>query len=205
MLAAVACVVAIVASVLTRDYSFVLHDFYYEGKMAYCKNFVDGELMLDSIGYYHGDTIYCRQQIDGIPVTWIRLSDYRESVTKIGIPEGVESVYLKGFNNLSYLYTPHGVKNVEIEKSGLERIDMEDGVTDISLKGCKSLVSVRIPSGATNIDLSGCSSLRSVKISEGVKRIDASAFDGCVSLSYLAVPSGIEMTGDFRWDRPNRL
>ncbi len=200
VLAAVTCVLAVVASVLTSGCSFVLNYFDYNDNMTYCINRDGGGLALVSVYDYYGDTIDVRSQIDGIPVTRVKLNGgWREDVTKIEIYEGVESVFLDKFNNVSYLFIPYGVKDIEIHCKGLERIDLTADTDNIDLSNCTSLRSVTIPRGTGDIDLSGCTHLERVRIWEGVERIDASAFDGCVSLKYLEVPAGIEMIGDFSW------
>ena len=75
----------------------------------------------------------------------------------------------------------------------------EDNVLgDYAFLGCRSLVSVAIPSGVTSIGNHAfrvCSSLASVVMSSGVTSVGAWAFGQCSSLARVVIPSSVTSIG----------
>ena len=92
------------------------------------------------------------------------------------------------------------------EKYGIERLIVEDGVTDISdlnLSGNETLKYVELSGTAETQDypydlgtsFSDCKVLNEVVLHDGIKVITLSMFEGCESLTSIVLPSSLEYIG----------
>ena len=134
--------------------------------------------------------------------------EYRESIKKVVIGNGVTSIGLAAF------YLHMSITSVTIGSSvttigdyafsycsSLPSITIPDSVTSIGRSAfsyCSSLPSITIPDSVTSIGGSAffsCGSLTSVTIPEGVTSIGASAFYYCTSLTSITIPEGVTSIG----------
>lgn len=99
------------------------------------------------------------------------------------------------------------VKSVKIEYYGrLTKVEVPDGITDISFAGCKGLVSVVLPSdlavipGEDDSRLVGCflycEKLTDITIPDSVTEIGKGAFKGCKALTSITIPSSVKSIGN---------
>ena len=115
-------------------------------------------------------------------VTREMIEPYRDSVTKIVMPNGVTSIgdlAFCGCESLTAIEIPSSVTEIGayafFRCSGLTSITIPKGVTEIrdgTFRGCKSLTSIEIPSSVTEIreaTFTGCTSTAAPVSSERVR------------------------------------
>lgn len=132
------------------------------------------------------------------------INAYNGTSTKVQIPDGINSVYIRGNDQLRHVILPDSVTQFSFENcKNLQTIRMSPNVTTLysSFKDCEALESVVLPEGLTRIgyaSFQGCLSLRSVNIPSTVTEIANSAFRQCPSLSSdIVIPGGVEKIGYF--------
>lgn len=206
VLAAVACVVASVASVLTANFSPA-----YYGRICIDGILYDFNLISEATiqGFnaewdFKDDTLSIKEQIDGMPVVEMYLQakflyrdnddgiDLRNQITSLSIPDEVQILCLDDFYELESIDIPDGVTSLRLNNcKSLTDIDLPDGVTKIDLKGCESLTSIEIPDGVTDCDFEGCESLTSVIIPHSTHVIGIEDFLNCRMLKSVEIPEGV--------------
>ena len=204
VLAAVACVVAVAASVLTVRFSPACETFIYKDGFEYFVKSRDITVNgFDRNWDYKDDTLSI-ENIDCMPVTSIYLTAgflYRDNnddidlpnlITKLSIPDNVQEIALEDLYALESINIPDGVTRLKLSNcKSLKNIDLPDGVTVLNLKNCESLTSIDIPDGVTDISLAGCKSLTSVIIPYSVTTISYDSFEGCSSLTSIIIPDSV--------------
>ncbi len=116
--------------------------------------------------------------------------NYKNTITKVIINEGVKSIGSRSF----------------AEHTALESVTLPYGLEKIgqmAFNECTALKQAEIPGTVSTIAwlaFGGCSSLESVTINEGVEKIDATAFGSCTSLSYIAIPGTVKEIGMAAFD-----
>lgn len=73
-------------------------------------------------------------------------------------------------------------------------------VSKKAFEGCKTVISITIPSSVKTIEteaFKNCTSLKSVKLAEGVESITLHAFIGCISLEEINIPSTCSLENAF--------
>lgn len=160
------------------------------------------------LGYIFGAKHYTESnQTDLIPqslrevvVTGGTIDDhafyYYQFLTKIVLPDGIESIGDNAFyhcSDLTSIEIPGSVKT--IGKNAFEgcydltKVDMSDGLIEIgaaAFSQCQNLTSIVIPDSVTTIGnkaFGECSRLTDVTIGSGVKTIGARVFDYCNKLA----------------------
>lgn len=134
---------------------------------------------------------------------------YRETISKIVLPEGLTSIGRLAFcscKNVSSLMIPARVTSIGKTAFGdcisLISLTIPAGVTIIensTFAGCTSLKSVTIPESVTSIGyraFSGCSHLTSITIPSRVTGIGNEAFYDCSSLTNVTITEGVTSIGD---------
>jgi len=127
-------------------------------------------------------------EIDGVAVKAIEISAFEgcTNITKVTIPDGVESIGYFAFANCS----------------SLESINLPESLKEIkesAFSGCESITSVTIPDGITYIGYSvfnECSSLESITLPESIESIEPGTFTGCSALTGITLPKGIKIIGE---------
>ena len=209
VLAAVACVVAVAASVLTVRFSPACETFIYKDGFEYFVKSRDIAVNgFDRNWDYKDDTLSI-ENIDCMPVTSIYLTAgflYRDNnddidlpnlITKLSIPDNVQEIALEDLYALESINIPDGVTRLKLSNcKSLKNIDLPDGVTVLNLKNCESLTSIDIPDGVTDISLAGCKSLTSVIIPYSVTTISYDSFEGCSSLTSIIIPDSVTYLDD---------
>ena len=119
--------------------------------------------------------------------TYLPYYNKKESIKKVIIEEGVESIGTSAFDNCN----------------SLTNITIPSSVTNIgscAFQMCKSLTSIIIPKGVTDIKIgtfNGCDSLISVTIPESVTNIERLSFGNCNNLSNITIPKSVTNIEDF--------
>jgi len=133
-------------------------------------------------------------KIQNNPVTGIYIRD-NENITKVIIPNGVETIRFNSCTSLTNITIPNGVKHIDFAYcSSLSNITIPNGVINFHFPGCTSLASINIPDSVTSIlggNFANCSSLTSITIPSSVKRIDENAFNGCTKLTSVTFQGSI--------------
>ena len=141
------------------------------------------------------------------PQSW---DDYKASITKVIIQNGVIHVWSDAFSNcvnLNSLTIPNSVTNIGYNAfsgcTGLTSVTIPNSVTSIgssAFSGCTGLTSITIPNGVTSIGNNAfynCSSLTSITIPNSVTSIGNSAFSGCSSLTSITIPNSVTSIGNY--------
>ena len=143
-------------------------------------------------------------------------SQYKESITRVVVQEGITSIQYSTFShctNLKTVILPNGITSIEewtFENcSSLTTILLPDGITYIGYYAfwkCSSLEAIDLPDELISIDFGafyGCSSLKEIVIPDGVKEISGlieysaeGAFTKCSSLTSVTLPEGLTTLGD---------
>ncbi len=109
-----------------------------------------------------------------------------------------------GCRNLRVFEMPENVVSISYHAFGgcscLKTINLPDTLEELNsgaFDGCNSLESIRIPGSISQEYIqsswfSNCISLTSAVVSEKIKRIDEETFKGCINLSVITLPSGLE-------------
>jgi|GEM_PF-714825 len=139
------------------------------------------------------------------PQSW---DDYKASITKVIIQNGVIHVWSDAFSNcvnLNSLTIPNSVTNIGYNAfsgcTGLTSVTIPNSVTSIgssAFSGCTGLTSLTMSSSVTSIGssaFSGCTGLTSVTIPNSVTSIGSSAFSGCTGLTSLTMSSSVTSIG----------
>ena len=116
---------------------------------------------------------------------------------------GIGDEAFLGCKELESVTLPDGLQTIgagAFAESGLTSLSIPQGITRIEnslFRGCTSLISTEIPSSVGSIGeyaFYDCSSLQSLILPEGVTHIDKNnVFYGCKSLSYLSLPSTLNI------------
>lgn len=111
--------------------------------------------------------------------------DYRETVTKVVINEGITSIgadNFYAFNKLTDLSLPSTLTSIG----------------DSAFFDCSALVDLKLPSNLKEIEsgaFSYCESIKSVTLPDKLRRMGTRVFDSCVSISYAYIGSGLKVIG----------
>lgn len=123
------------------------------------------------------------------------LVKYRGKDSSVSIPNTVETIGEKAFENNEYVETiviPKSVKQIEPYAfwgcENLETVVLGSGLTEVGdfvFTNCKSLESISLPEGIRSIGIQAfadCVNLKDIYIAPEVTRIHETAFDGCYQL-----------------------
>ena len=152
---------------------------------------------------------------EGINPPW---NDYRDSIRKIVISEGITTIGDDAFSfeddwvendggyNVTSVSLPDGLKSIgrlAFEGcAGLTSISIPQSVNRIgegAFEGCISLSSITIPSGVTKIEdvvFQSCESLKSIVVPSGVTSIGQAAFADCKKLKSITIPASVKSISD---------
>ncbi len=144
--------------------------------------------------------------------------EYRESIKKVVICDGVTTIGSEAFINCYYLKSitiPNSVTSIGNMAFqccySLTDLKIPDSVTTIGYSAflsCASLTSVKIPNGVTSIRdsvFNSCDSLKSVTIPDSVTKIGSSAFCQCYSLTDVAIPENVTAIDNYAFERCKKL
>lgn len=117
------------------------------------------------------------------------------SVTKIHLPNSVNTISEWSLSGNWYLTSVHLPENIEVlpkylfsVDKALKTVELPENIKEISLgcfDSCEGLISINIPSKVHTIkscSFIGCKNLASIVIPKNVTTIESSAFSGCSSL-----------------------
>ncbi len=135
------------------------------------------------------------------------------SVTRIGLPETIETIGDWAFALCSALYEemviPASVKSIGKGAfagcADLAYLTFEDGskletIGEYAFNDCELLQDIDIPEGVTaigNATFQGCTSLNTVVIPNSVKSIGKTAFAECDSITKITLGDNIESIGEY--------
>ncbi|MBR4234835.1 MAG: leucine-rich repeat protein [Clostridia bacterium] len=167
------------------------------GENAFWRLTESGELLIS------GDGAISDYTLTGAP--WYQ---YRASVTRCTVGEGITRAGTAAFNALSALQEislPSGLLSVGVSAfrncRALGGITLPETVTEIgdsAFYNCKSLKYARFPAQLVSLGMNafhGCEQLSGVTLPETLTSLGSGAFMGCSSLKYANVPSEIRVLG----------
>ncbi len=135
------------------------------------------------------------------PLGWV---DYKESIKKVIVYDGVTSIHQRAFEgciNLTGISIPSSVTEIEhsafLNCSSLVSIDIPNSVESIgayTFKNCTSLETVKLPNSIITIGcemFAYCSNLTEISIPQSVIMIDMGVFRNCTSLEKVEFSEGL--------------
>ena len=139
-------------------------------------------------------------------------NDY--ALTNVTLPSTLTSIGSDAFSNLEGLTSielPAGLVSLGIycfEGSGLTSVTVPAGITEIPIccfHSCTDLKTIELPDGLLSINdnaFSNCSLLEALPVSEtgNLSAIGHSAFQNCVSITELTIPSTVNSIGEYAFD-----
>lgn len=155
-----------------------------------------------------------------------RISAYKGEDEKVIVPATIKGVQVTEIGNgkacffseslcktVKSITLPEGIKTIGKRAfcgcKALEEVDLPEGLERIGLTAfsdCTSLKKITIPASvreiidSSNIRCGGvfsnCKSLEQVVLSEGLEKIGVKAFEKCISLKMISIPSSVKHIGD---------
>ena len=141
------------------------------------------------------------------PCPW---ADYRTTITKVVIEDGVTSLGRDSFKDCSSLTEVRIPETVEDlgyygtfrNCTSLTSFTVPAGITIIpnyAFAGCTNLTNITIPEGVTGIytaAFQNCENLQDITLPESLTHISNYVFDGCSSLRDVQIPESVSYIGD---------
>jgi hypothetical protein len=167
------------------------------------------------------DVLYIPESVNGIPVTTISKPPASHATyggeRKIVIPDSVTKIdkyAFYNFFNLEEVVIGNGVTTIGERAfmgcDSLQSIVIPDSVLEIgkgAFFGCDSLKSVKLSRSLTSIPLLafGDTPISYIELHEGITSIERAAFEGCVHLTKIFIPSSVEFIDSTAFLRTDSL
>jgi hypothetical protein len=167
------------------------------------------------------DVLYIPESVNGIPVTTISKPPASHATyggeRKIVIPDSVTKIdkyAFSNFFNLEEVVIGNGVTTIGERAfmgcDSLQSIVIPDSVLEIgkgAFFGCDSLKSVKLSRSLTSIPLLafGDTPISYIELHEGITSIERGAFEDCVHLTKIFIPSSVEFIDSTAFLRTDSL
>ncbi len=181
----------------------------YKDNTAFCDKYTGtlSEVEFPATVTYAGVTYQVTGIGDGNNMEGV-LGDTNETITKVTIPEGVESIdtYAFGFcDALETVVLPNTLQSIGdcafSSCDNLKNVNLPEGLLSIgtsAFSGCRGLEALTIPASVTSLGKSAyynCESLTTVTILGQIETLNSGTFSGCSSLTSCSLPTSLKEIG----------
>ncbi len=123
-----------------------------------------------------------------------------EKLASLELPHNLEELELNYLHSLRKLILPPNLKTAKINNSGIEKIDLNNGVIKLDCSYCTKIKEVTIPYSlgeTSDFKFADCKSLEKVVLPQNIKIIKHETFERCEALKAINLPQGLlKIEGD---------